>query len=98
MQKHSPKNMKQKELMFQSSNAMSQSEAVCFARTLRQDEAHYLVKVFENPDPRTRAKKERCVVVRYPRKGENDIGAYAFWCGKSDLESIGDVAELTFKC
>jgi hypothetical protein len=81
----SKKNAKRKELMFQISNSLSRSEAVCFARTLRQDEVHYIVKVFENEDARTTAKKERWVVVRYPRKGENITGAYVFWCGKEEL-------------
>jgi len=80
--------MKKKELMFAISNSLPHSEAVCFARTLNPDDPHYLVKVWDNPNARTTAKKERYVVVRYPRKGENVIGAYAFWCGKEDMEAI----------
>lgn len=88
MKKETKPKLHNTELMFQISNALSESEAVCFARTLRQDEAHYHVKVFENPDARTTAKNERFVVVRYHRRGENIIGAYAFWCGKEKLRRI----------
>ena len=88
MKKDSKKGLKRKELMFAISGSLSHSEAVCFARTLRQDENHYLVKVWDNPNARTTAKKERYIVVRYPRKGENVIGAYAFWCGKEELEGV----------
>jgi len=80
--------MKKKELMFAISGPLSHSEAVCFTRTLKQDEDHYLVEVSDNPNARTSAKKERYVVVRYPRKGENVIGAYAFWCGKEELGKV----------
>ena len=85
MQKNSKKDMKKKELMFAISGSLSHSEAVCFARTLKQDEDHFLVKVWDNPQASTKAKKERYVVVRYPRKGENVVGAYAFWCGREEL-------------
>lgn len=88
MKKESKQKLNRKELMFQISNSLPESEAVCFARTLRQDEVHYIVKVFENPDARTTAKKVQYVVVRYPREGENITGAYAFWCGKEGLEKV----------
>jgi len=85
MRNNSQKKMKKKELMFAISNAMSKSEAVCFARSLTVDEPKFLVRVWENANARTTAKKERYIVVRYPRKGENVIGGYAFWCGKEEL-------------
>ncbi|HTR81660.1 MAG TPA: hypothetical protein VMM58_08515 [Bacteroidota bacterium] len=80
--------MKKKELIFAISNAMGKSEAVCFARSLNGDEPKYLVKVWDNPNARTTAKKERYVVVCCPRKGENVIGAYVFWCGKEEMDAI----------
>ena len=88
MRNESRKKMKRKELMFCISNAMSKSEAVCFARSLRQDEKHYLAKVWENANARTEAKKERYVVLRYPRKGETIKGDYVYWAGKWERETI----------
>ena len=62
--------------MFQVSCNLSEMEAIDFARTLRKDEEYYLLKVFENPKAKHYSKRERFVVLRELRDGENVYGTW----------------------
>lgn len=65
-----------KQLMFCISNNLTKDEALEFASKLSKNEQYFLVKVFENPHEIHRAKREKYVVVRYPRPEEVVKGAY----------------------
>ena len=63
-------------MVFTISNNLTRQEAETFAQTPRSDEQYFLVKVFENPNEIHRSKREKFVVVRYPRDGEKICGGY----------------------
>ncbi len=65
-----------KQLMFCISNNLTKDEALEFASKLGKTEQYFLVKVFENPHEIHVAKREKYVVVRYPRQGEIVSGAF----------------------
>ena len=79
------KRVKEKELLFQASNALPKSEAIEFAKTMRTPDKYYIVKVDENPDARDLQRRESWAVVRYPRQGEIVRGCYALWAGKEEM-------------
>ena len=65
-----------KQVMFQVSNSLPKLEALNFARSLNHGSKYFLVKVWDNPKERHVAKREKFVVVRYPRENEKVIGAH----------------------
>ena len=82
------KRVKEKELLFQVSNALPKSEAIGFAKTMRTSDKFYVVKVDENPGARDAVRRESWAVVRYPRKGEIIKGCYALWADKREMRIL----------
>ena len=85
MNKSNKKKLKEKQLMFQVSNALPRSEALGFAKTMRTPDEYYIYLVDENPDARDVVRRESWAVVRYPREGEIVRGCYAIWVDKGEL-------------
>lgn len=77
-----------KQLMWAVSVSLSRPEAISFANTLDKNEDWYLVKVSENPKARHIGKRERFVVVRYPKDGEIVGDGHALFIMCSELVGI----------
>lgn len=77
-----------KELMFVVTKSLSKQEAESFARSLSIPDELYLAKVWENPNERRRAKRERFVVCRPLRKDEIVDNAYGEYFKKQELMKI----------
>ena len=75
--------------MWAVSVSLSKPEAISFARTLDGAEKWYLVKVSENPKARHIGKRERFVVVRYPKPGEIVGDGHAVFVNPTSLMDRG---------
>jgi hypothetical protein len=62
-----------KTLMFAISNSLSKSEAISFARTMNGGDKWYITCVYKNPKARHIEDRERWVVIRDVRKGEQGV-------------------------
>lgn len=78
----------EKTLMFVISKSLAKNEAESFARSLGNTDAWYMVKVWENPNERRIAKRERYVVCRPLREREVVDDAYGQYFNSGELRRV----------
>ncbi len=78
----------EKTLMFVISKSLAENEAESFARTLSKNDVWYMAKVWDNPNERRIAKRERFVVCRPLRDKEIVDDAYGQYFNSGELRRV----------